>query len=89
MSVLLILGRFYRKRTKNNKIWVISKVHAVAKGSFAAVWPRGENGQSRVRRSEGLRCGVTLLTAWKIVVFCLVSLFRSSEYLSIGLMRTL
>ena len=31
MSVLLILGRFYRKRTKNCKIWVISKVHAAAK----------------------------------------------------------
>ena len=31
MSVLLILGRFYRKRTKNCKIWVISKVHATAK----------------------------------------------------------
>ena len=52
MSVLLILGRFYRKMTKNNKIWVISKVHAVAKGSFAAAWPRGENGQPRVRRGE-------------------------------------
>ena len=43
MSVLLILGRFYRKRTKNSKIWVISKVHAVTKGSFAAAWLRRIN----------------------------------------------
>ena len=43
MSVLLILGRFYRKRTKNSKIWVISKVHAIAKGSFTAAWPRRRN----------------------------------------------
>ena len=43
MSVLLILGRFYRKRTKNSKIWVISKVHAAAKGSFTTVWPRRRN----------------------------------------------
>ena len=43
MSVLLILGRFYRKRTKNSKIWVISKVHAAAKGSFSAAWLRRRN----------------------------------------------
>ena len=43
MSVLLILGRFYRKRTKKNKIWVILKVHAAAKDSFAAAWPRRRN----------------------------------------------
>ena len=44
MSVLLILDRFYRKKkTKNSKIWVISKVHAIAKGSFAAAWPRRRN----------------------------------------------
>ena len=40
MSILFILGRFYRKRTKNCKIWVILKVHAAA-------WPRGENGQCK------------------------------------------
>ena len=43
MSVLLISGRFYRKRTKNSKIWVISKVHAAAKGSFSATWLRRRN----------------------------------------------
>ena len=50
MSVLLILGRFYRKRTKNSKIWVISKVHAAAKVPSPQRGREGEIGQSWVRR---------------------------------------
>ena len=84
MSVLLILGRFYRKRTTNSKIWVISKVHAAGKGSFAAAWPRRRNRtvSSSPRRRHYSQHG-------KIVVFCFVSLFRHSEDSSIRLMSTL
>ena len=52
--------------------------------------------QSRVRRSvvvlcrgEGLHRGVATVHGMENVAFCFVFLFHYSEYLSIGLMRTL